>query len=533
MNKRKIFNVAVITIAIYVAVSWILPLAIDIFGGEAPATQIGLVPAFLAFVETLTGFGNTFVFILSVGVLYAILKKSGQYDAIVGKIVNGLRGSEKLFIISLIVLMTVISSVVGLELGMLIFIPLLISVILGLGYDKMVALSATVLPIAVGTFGATFSGTTYGVTNTLFSLSMSDSLIFKAILFALGLGLTLTYVLLYIKKAKFKLNAEKVEVKEKTLFTSIILGVLFIVVFLGTIVWGSIYNTNIFATAHDAVMGAKVGEFDVFNKLFGGVSAFGTWNTPYRFEYYSVLILIVTFVIAIVKKVKKQDLFDAVVEGLKEYVVYALIAMTALAAFVLCYYYPILQTVQTWLLGLTKEFNVATGAIYSLVSGVFYPDYYYYAYYIVGGAGQTFMDSISVINILCTSLYGIVMLVAPTSIVLLIALALTDTRYAEWIKYIWKLLVALLVAALVVLLIAANVTFNPTVNVKVVFDIVLALIAIAVVVLAVIFVRRYRALKVKESKKTAKKQEAKKVSAKAKEIKTTKKSATKKKNKKH
>ena len=538
MNTRKIFKVAVIALLSYVLLSWVLPLCIDIFGGEAPAVQIGLVPAFLAFVETFTGFGNTFVYIVSVGVFYAVLKASGQYDAIVNKIVNKLRGSEKLFIISTIVIMTIISSIVGLDLGLLIVFPLLISVVLRLGYDKFVALSTAVVPVAIGTFGATFASTNYGVTNSILGLSMSDGLIFKAILLVLGIAFTIAYVLLYIKKNNFKLNAEEIKEERKTLFTSIILIVLFVIFLLGTISWGSIYTNNIFEKAHEAVMGVTVGNFDVFNKLFGGVAAFGSWNTPYRFEYYSVLLLIATFIIAIVKKVKKDDFFNAVVEGIKEYIVYALLAMIALAVFVFAYYYPIIQTVQTWLLGLTKEFNVAIGAIYSIISGIVYPDYYYYAYYVVGSMGTTFPDAANVASIISTALYGVLILMAPTSVILLISLALTDTRYGEWVKYIWKLVLALVVSALIVMLIAANVTANPALNVKVIYDVVLALLAIAIVVLIVIFIKRFRKVKKVEVKAIKEKQEAKKVNTKAKEIKTTKKTtnkktATKKTTKKH
>ena len=43
--------------------------------------------------------------------------------------------------------------------------------------------------------------------------------------------------------------------------------------------------------------------------------------------------------------------------------------------------------------------------------------------------------------------------------------------------------------------------FNSKTNVKVVFDVILALIAIAIVVLVVIFVKRYRALDAKAAKK--------------------------------
>ena len=49
-----------------------------------------------------------------------------------------------------------------------------------------------------------------------------------------------------------------------------------------------------------------------------------------------------------------------------------------------------------------------------------------------------------------TNLYSLVMLVAPTSILLLITLSISDVKYTEWFKFIWKLALALLVVSFIV-----------------------------------------------------------------------------------
>ena len=43
------------------------------------------------------------------------------------------------------------------------------------------------------------------------------------------------------------------------------------------------------------------------------------------------------------------------------------------------------------------------------------------------------------------------MLVAPTSVLLLSTLQLTETSYKEWLKTIWKLFVGLVIISLVVI----------------------------------------------------------------------------------
>jgi uncharacterized ion transporter superfamily protein YfcC len=53
------------------------------------------------------------------------------------------------------------------------------------------------------------------------------------------------------------------------------------------------------------------------------------------------------------------------------------------------------------------------------------------------------------------SIYGVVMLIAPTSVLLVISLMYTEESYSKWVKYIWKFVLAVLVAVLIAITIAA------------------------------------------------------------------------------
>ena len=101
---------------------------------------------------------------------------------------------------------------------------------------------------------------------------------------------------------------------------------------------------------------------------------------------------------------------------------------------------------------LADKFNVALTGIFSLVGGVFYVDYYYYSYYVLPYIGQVAGDAnlYSLVNIMFTSLYSLAMLIAPTSVLMLISLAVANVSYKEWIKHIWKLFLSLLVVAFIV-----------------------------------------------------------------------------------
>ena len=121
-----------------------------------------------------------------------------------------------------------------------------------------------------------------------------------------------------VKKADKK---EKTEEKEKKVWPLLlVLGLLFLVLILGTTAWGNIFSSNYFATVHDTIMNKwQIGGFKIVEKLFGGLDAFGTWTSSTRYVSYSIMILFAVATLAIVYKVKLKDAFDAFVKGIKEY----------------------------------------------------------------------------------------------------------------------------------------------------------------------------------------------------------------------
>ena len=157
-------------------------------------------------------------------------------------------------------------------------------------------------------------------------------------------------------------------------------------------------------------------------------------------------------VLSIVYKIKAKDAFDAFIEGVKKYLTTGLLAVLASSVFVFVYYFPVFNTIGTWIMQLSDSFNVALTGLFTLLGSVFYPDFYYYSYYTLSYIGNVAADAnlYPLVNVMFTSLYGLAMLIAPTSILLLTSLSITGVSYKEWIKYIWKLFLSLLVVAFIV-----------------------------------------------------------------------------------
>ena len=51
--------------------------------------------------------------------------------------------------------------------------------------------------------------------------------------------------------------------------------------------------------------------------------------------------------------------------------------------------------------------------------------------------------------------YSFVMLIVPSSVLLMVGLGYVEESYSKWVKYIWKLLIAILVASLAAILISS------------------------------------------------------------------------------
>ncbi len=483
MKKNNLFKILGFVLVGYVLLSWLVPIIVSIFGWKVEASyQIGLVKFGSTFIDAFAGFSNIIIFILLVGGLYAVMDATGAYKTTIETLAEKFKGKEKIVLITIIVLMAIISSITGLELALFVLFPFIISLVLMMGYDKLIALVATFGATIVGMYGATYAGTLYGYLDGFMQTKPNDNILAKVIFFVVSLGLLIGFTLIYMKKHKMletKSNKkEKKDKKEKKKETKkvvksetkkeqskteegnpkkvwpmlLIMGILFLVFILGTTTWANIFGKNWFETAHTSIMEWKVGGFAIVEKIFGGIDALGTWSTSTRFIPYSILILLASTALTLVYKVKLKDAFEAFVKGIKEYVVPAFLALIAYSLFVFTIYYPVLGVITNWITGLTESFSIVTAGIHAMISSVFHPDFAYYGYYVVNAFIQTQQDTslYSLISLIFTNLYSLVMLVAPTSVLLLTSLSISEVKYTEWLKFIWKYALCLLVVSFIV-----------------------------------------------------------------------------------
>ena len=140
MKKHNTVKVVLITILVFLLLSWILPAAY--YSGQyvdQGRVQMGLYELFNYPLTALSYFGYIALFILFVGGFYGILYKIPAYRTFLDKIVSFFAGKEKIFLAIVSVLLAVGVSICGLQVAFAVFIPFIVALILLMGYDKIVA----------------------------------------------------------------------------------------------------------------------------------------------------------------------------------------------------------------------------------------------------------------------------------------------------------------------------------------------------------------------------------------------------------
>jgi len=183
-------------------------------GRYGTRAYIGLGDVLVNSLQSLYYFFDTALFILVVGGFYGVLSKTSAYKKLLDKIVTAVKPSSKKFIYVVIVVFAIVASLTGMTLPLIIFIPFVVSIILLLGYDKLVALSATIGSVMVGFIGGIFvafrdPSNYYGITYVTFDkfvglASNFENILAKLLLLFAGIALLIFYVNKHIKNVENK-----------------------------------------------------------------------------------------------------------------------------------------------------------------------------------------------------------------------------------------------------------------------------------------------------------------------------------------
>lgn len=257
-----------------------------------------------------------------------------------------------------------------------------------------------------------------------------------------------------------KINATSERRSHVAYVTSMILFAVFVLFVI--IPWESLFTTTVFTDFNTWVSGLKIGNYAVFNNIIGApvtvdsstysstgvIGAFGTWSMT----DVSIFLFLLTGVIALANKFKVNDFVSTVTSGIKKILPVALTAMLISIVLVMMVTTGINVTITHALLSVAKGFNIATATFSTMIGSILTGDFYYF----ISTLGTVYTSVVTndayygVLGYIIQTVFYLMMLVAPTSVGLVIGLYYLDIPYGKWLKAIWKVLLAFLLVIIVV-----------------------------------------------------------------------------------
>lgn len=511
MRKSKsIFKVVLATILVVVLCTWIFPSAsFQSTLVEGERLQAGIFDLFSYPMVAVTYFGYIAVYVLAIGMFYGVANKIPAYHALIEKLKNLYTGREEVLIGVVMVLIAVLVSVTGLSFGMIFVFPFIVSVILAMGYNKLVAATATIGPVMAGIAGTTLGSSTVSYMNQVLGTDIMDEMISKVVILIAFTVILVANVIMYARKTKnstveakvvpvkkeevkkeepkkeatkketTKKSATKAKKSTKSKSTKasmaknsdevlkvkdskdkkpkcwpfvLVFDLVIIILALSVFDWAGIFEITWFADAKEAITNFKVLDFPIFAKLLGTYNEFGLWSFNIEIP---VLIMVATLVLALVYRVKWDDLASGVESGIKKAIKPALVMLLACIVLIVATYHPFQLIITKFILELTSGLNVVTMSIVAMFASFFNVDPIYVGQstlpYVISVIGNS--DLYPLVGIIFQAIYGLMMLVLPTSIILVGTLSYLDISYGQWLKHIWKVFVELLVVLLIIFLI--------------------------------------------------------------------------------
>lgn len=466
MKKHNLLKVTLLTLLLVILGSWFFPVR-TVSGTEFTTIESAKIGLFTltSYIEIVFRiFSPIIVYVLAVGGLYGVLYRIPQYRVLLDKIVDGFKGKEWLFMSIVGVAFAFLSSMAEFSVPIILLFPFVTSIVLLMGYDKITAAMLTVGSVVAGLIGTVFSSNqNYGIEQVL-GLAANTNVTWKIGLLVVSLALVLVNTIIYGRKHRTyenyeneKLVPKNVATKNKKIYPMVIvLDLLLIVLVLAYISW-DLLKVDVFTNLTNAFVNPTGGEF--IKGLYGGLNTalgittenvFGSWTLLQA----SIVVFLASGLIAFLYRKSFNNFVSATEEGAKKAMRPALLVVIAYLILVAIVTVPFEMTILEHMLSLDSGFQFLPMLIVAIVYSLFTVESYYgitsSASYVLVAAKTT--EKVGMISLIWQTMYGLMMLVAPTSIVLLVTLSYLDISYGKWLKAVWKLFIELFAAILVILL---------------------------------------------------------------------------------
>ena len=409
-------------------------------------------------------------FILMVGGFLGVVNKTGALDTGIASVVRKNKGREKMLIAILIPLFALGGSTYGMGEETMAFYPLLIPVMIAVGFDSIVAVAIILIGSQIGCLASTINPFATGVAADAASVSIADGMIWRIIQWFILVGMSIWFVYNYASKIEkdpskslvadkaeehkefFQLQNSGEELSKRQRNVLTIFTLTFVIMILSLIPWEDFgiklfTNINTWLTTMP-ILGGAIG------KTMG---AFGTWYFP----EITMLFIMMGVLVAIVYRMSEDDFLSSFLTGAGEFLGVAIICAIARGIQVIMNGGMITATILHWgetgLSGLSSQVFIILAYIFYLPMSFLIPSTSGLAGATMGimaPLGQFSNVPAHLVITAFQSASGILNMISPTSAIVMGALALGRVDLGTWWKFIGKFIVMVMLVSVLLLVVA-------------------------------------------------------------------------------
>ncbi|WP_311154965.1 YfcC family protein [uncultured Streptococcus sp.] len=487
------YTVLLIIIAVMAVLTWIIPAGAFIDGVYQKQAQnpqgvwdvlmapiramLGTHPDKGSLIKETTAAIDVAFFILMVGGFLGVVNETGALDVGIASIVKKYKGREKMLIVVLMPLFALGGTTYGMGEETMAFYPLLVPVMMAVGFDSLTGVAIILLGSQIGCLASTLNPFATVIASETAGVGTGEGIALRLIFLVVMTALSTWFVYRYadkIQKDPTKslvystreedlkhFNVETSSSVESTLSKKqrivLVLFILtFVIMVLSFIPWTDL-GITIFKDVNTWLTGLPV-----LGKIIGSsTSALGTWYFPEG----AMLFAFMGILIGAVYGLKEDKIISAFMNGAADLLSVALIVAIARGIQVIMNDGMITDTILNWgkqgLSGLSSQVFIVLTYIFYLPMSFLIPSSSGLASATMGimaPLGEFVNVKASLIITAYQSASGVLNLVAPTSGIVMGALALGRINIGTWWKFIGKLIVAIIAISIGLLLLG---TFLP------------------------------------------------------------------------
>lgn len=389
------------------------------------------------------------MFILVIGGFLGVTMKTGAIQAGISRVVDRLRGRERLLIPILMALFALGGTSFGMAEESLAFYVLVITVMVAAGYDSLVGASILLLGCGIGVLGSTINPFATGIASGFAGVGIDQGLIGRVVILVVGTAIGTWWVMRYAARVKAAPETSMLGTERETVNASF---------------QAASTDDEGKATMSTSQKLSLALFFSAFVVMIIGVvpwSDLGVEFLPTKFWWFPEMtasFFAFSILIGLAGRMKEGEFVDAFVNGARDLLGVALIIGIARGVTVIMTNGQITDTV----------LNAAEQAVSGL-GGVAFINLMYLlflplSFLIPSSSGLATVAMpimaplASFANVppqLVVTAYqtgnGLVNLVTPTSAVVMGGLAIAKVGYGTWLKFVWPLLIILAVLSMLVM----------------------------------------------------------------------------------